>query len=150
MNVDHLPGDLTVPSLGRFACTRCGTVGADVRPELDRTVTPMSRPPGNSPQSASARYLRTAKGKAAMARYKRSAKGKAAISRYKCSAKGKAAAARYQHSPKGKATQERYWLSERGEAAHARTRASKRKAKQANPGPSAPSRESTDARRRGP
>jgi hypothetical protein len=33
MNVDHLPGDLTVPSLGnRMACTKCSTVGADVRP----------------------------------------------------------------------------------------------------------------------
>jgi hypothetical protein len=33
MNVDHLPGDLSVPSLGRrMACTKCGTVGADVRP----------------------------------------------------------------------------------------------------------------------
>jgi hypothetical protein len=33
MNVDHLPGDLTVPSFGaRMVCTTCGTVGADVRP----------------------------------------------------------------------------------------------------------------------
>jgi hypothetical protein len=33
MNVDHLPGDLTVPSLGlRMSCTKCGTVGANVRP----------------------------------------------------------------------------------------------------------------------
>ena len=33
MNVDHLPGNLTVPSLGRLmACIKCGTVGADVRP----------------------------------------------------------------------------------------------------------------------
>jgi hypothetical protein len=33
MNVDHLPGDLSVPSLGRrMACTKCGTVDADVRP----------------------------------------------------------------------------------------------------------------------
>jgi hypothetical protein len=33
VNVDHLPGDLTVPSFGpRMVCTRCGTVGADVRP----------------------------------------------------------------------------------------------------------------------
>jgi hypothetical protein len=33
MNVDHLPGDVTVPSLGRkMVCTKCGTVGAKVRP----------------------------------------------------------------------------------------------------------------------
>jgi hypothetical protein len=33
MNVDHLPGDLTVPSFGpRTVCTECGTIGADVRP----------------------------------------------------------------------------------------------------------------------
>jgi hypothetical protein len=33
MNVDHLAGDLTVPSLGpRMTCAKCGTVGADVRP----------------------------------------------------------------------------------------------------------------------
>ena len=33
MNVDHLPGDLTVPSFGpRMVCTKCGTIGADVRP----------------------------------------------------------------------------------------------------------------------
>jgi hypothetical protein len=33
MNVDHLPDDLSVPSLGqRMACTTCGTIGADVRP----------------------------------------------------------------------------------------------------------------------
>jgi hypothetical protein len=40
MNVDHLPGGLTVPSFGpRMVCTKCGTVGADVRPnwpERDR------------------------------------------------------------------------------------------------------------------
>jgi hypothetical protein len=39
MNVDHLPGDLTVPSLGRrMACIKCGTAGADVRP--NRTDQP--------------------------------------------------------------------------------------------------------------
>jgi hypothetical protein len=28
MNVDHLPGDLTVPSFGpRMVCTKCGMVG---------------------------------------------------------------------------------------------------------------------------
>ena len=44
MNVDHLPGDLTVPSLGRrMACIRCGTVGADAQPKLDRAATTMSR-----------------------------------------------------------------------------------------------------------
>jgi hypothetical protein len=33
MNVDHLPGDLTVPSFGpRMVCTKCGTIGAGVRP----------------------------------------------------------------------------------------------------------------------
>jgi hypothetical protein len=33
MNVDHLPGDVTVPSLGpKMVCTKCGTIGADVRP----------------------------------------------------------------------------------------------------------------------
>jgi hypothetical protein len=33
MNVDHLPGDITVPSLGpKMVCTKCGTIGADVRP----------------------------------------------------------------------------------------------------------------------
>jgi hypothetical protein len=33
MNVDHLPGNLTVPSLGqRMSCIKCGTVGAEVRP----------------------------------------------------------------------------------------------------------------------
>jgi hypothetical protein len=31
--VYHLPGDLTVPSLGpKMACTKCGMIGADVRP----------------------------------------------------------------------------------------------------------------------
>jgi len=33
MNVDHLPGDLTVPSFGpKMVCTKCGTIGADIRP----------------------------------------------------------------------------------------------------------------------
>jgi hypothetical protein len=33
VNVDHLPGALTVPSLSpRMVCTECGTIGADVRP----------------------------------------------------------------------------------------------------------------------
>jgi hypothetical protein len=33
MNVDHLSGDPTVPSFGpKMVCTKCGTVGADVRP----------------------------------------------------------------------------------------------------------------------
>jgi hypothetical protein len=33
VNVDHLSGDLTVPSFGpRMVCTKCGTIGADVRP----------------------------------------------------------------------------------------------------------------------
>jgi hypothetical protein len=38
VNVDHLPGDLTVPSFGpKMVCTMCGTIGADVRPNwLDR------------------------------------------------------------------------------------------------------------------
>jgi hypothetical protein len=33
MNVDHLPGSLTLPSFGpRMVSTKCGTIGADVRP----------------------------------------------------------------------------------------------------------------------
>ena len=33
MNVDHLPGDLTVPSFGpRMVCTKRGIIGADARP----------------------------------------------------------------------------------------------------------------------
>ena len=33
VNVDHLSGYLTVPSFGpKMVCTRCGTIGADVRP----------------------------------------------------------------------------------------------------------------------
>jgi hypothetical protein len=33
LNVDHLPGDLTVPSFGsHIVCTKCGTIGADARP----------------------------------------------------------------------------------------------------------------------
>jgi hypothetical protein len=33
VNVEHLSGDVTVASLGRrMVCTRCGAVGADVRP----------------------------------------------------------------------------------------------------------------------
>ena len=33
MNVDHLRGDATVPSIGpRMVCTKCGMIGADVRP----------------------------------------------------------------------------------------------------------------------
>jgi hypothetical protein len=33
MNVDHVPGDLTVPSFGpKTVCTKRGTIGADVRP----------------------------------------------------------------------------------------------------------------------
>jgi DNA-directed RNA polymerase subunit RPC12/RpoP len=33
VKVDHLRGDLTVLSFGpRMVCTKCGTVGADVRP----------------------------------------------------------------------------------------------------------------------
>jgi hypothetical protein len=33
MNVDHLLGDLTVPSFGpRMVCTNCGAIGADARP----------------------------------------------------------------------------------------------------------------------
>ena len=33
LNVDHLPDHLTIPSFkARMACTKCGTVGADVRP----------------------------------------------------------------------------------------------------------------------
>jgi hypothetical protein len=33
LNVDHLPGDLAVKSFEpRMVCTKCGTIGADVRP----------------------------------------------------------------------------------------------------------------------
>ena len=33
MNVDHLSGDLTVPSFGpRMVCTLCGIIRADARP----------------------------------------------------------------------------------------------------------------------
>ena len=33
MNVDHLPGDLNVPSFGpKMVCTKCGKVRPDVRP----------------------------------------------------------------------------------------------------------------------
>jgi hypothetical protein len=33
LNVDHLAGDLTIPSFGpRVVCTKCGTIDADVRP----------------------------------------------------------------------------------------------------------------------
>jgi hypothetical protein len=33
MHVDHLPGDLVVPLFGpRMVCTKCGTIGVDVRP----------------------------------------------------------------------------------------------------------------------
>ncbi len=33
LNVDHLPGDLTISSFGpRMVCTKCGMIGADVRP----------------------------------------------------------------------------------------------------------------------
>jgi ribosomal protein S27AE len=40
MNVDHLPGDLTVPSFGpRMVCTKCGTIGADARPNWKERAT---------------------------------------------------------------------------------------------------------------
>jgi hypothetical protein len=33
VNVEHLSGNVTVASLGRrMVCTKCGTIGADVRP----------------------------------------------------------------------------------------------------------------------
>jgi hypothetical protein len=33
VNADHWPGDLTVKSFEpRMVCTKCGTIGADVRP----------------------------------------------------------------------------------------------------------------------
>jgi hypothetical protein len=39
MNVDHLPGHVTVPSFGpKMVCTKCGTIGADARPNW-REVT---------------------------------------------------------------------------------------------------------------
>lgn len=40
VNVDHEPGEITVPSfLGRFRCTRCGARADDVRPNwIERGV----------------------------------------------------------------------------------------------------------------
>jgi hypothetical protein len=39
MNVDHLAGDLTVPSLGpRMLYTKCGMTGADARPNWKERV----------------------------------------------------------------------------------------------------------------
>jgi hypothetical protein len=39
MNVDHLSGDLTVPSFGpRMVCTKCGMIGAEVRPNWRERV----------------------------------------------------------------------------------------------------------------
>jgi hypothetical protein len=39
MNVDHLPGDLTVKSFEpKMVCTKCGAIGADARPNW-REVT---------------------------------------------------------------------------------------------------------------
>jgi hypothetical protein len=33
INADHWPADLTVPSFGpKMVCTKCGTIGPDVRP----------------------------------------------------------------------------------------------------------------------
>jgi hypothetical protein len=47
VNVDHLPGDLTVSSLGpRMVCTKCGTVGADVRPNW------LEKPEGKASQAS--------------------------------------------------------------------------------------------------
>jgi hypothetical protein len=41
MNVDHLPGDLTVPSfILRMVCTKCGIVGADVSPDWPERERP--------------------------------------------------------------------------------------------------------------
>jgi ribosomal protein S27AE len=41
MNVDHLPGDVTVRSFGpRMVCTKCGTIGADVRPNWRERARP--------------------------------------------------------------------------------------------------------------
>jgi hypothetical protein len=39
MNMDHLPDHMTVPSFGpRMVCTKCGTIGADVRPNWREVV----------------------------------------------------------------------------------------------------------------
>jgi hypothetical protein len=44
MNVDHLAGDLTEPSFGpRMVCTKCGTIGADARPNW-REPDPFRQP----------------------------------------------------------------------------------------------------------
>jgi hypothetical protein len=61
MNVDHLPGDVTVPSFGpRMVCTRCGTIGADVRPS--RMVW-LARPDMCAvPADAPAGFLRAIRG----------------------------------------------------------------------------------------
>jgi hypothetical protein len=33
VNVDHWPGDMQIPLFGpRMVCTKCGTIGADLRP----------------------------------------------------------------------------------------------------------------------
>jgi hypothetical protein len=41
INVDHLPADLTVKSFEpRMVCTKCGTVGADVRPNWRERARP--------------------------------------------------------------------------------------------------------------
>jgi hypothetical protein len=40
LSVDHLSGDLTVPSFGpRMVCTKCGTIGADGAPKLAGEAT---------------------------------------------------------------------------------------------------------------
>jgi hypothetical protein len=56
MNVDHLPRDLTLPSFGpKIVCTKCGTIGADVRPnwrERER-LAPMLAPVGRHMAAAS-------------------------------------------------------------------------------------------------
>jgi hypothetical protein len=40
-NVDHLPGDPTVPTFGpRMVCTRRGIIGADARPHWHEQSTP--------------------------------------------------------------------------------------------------------------
>ena len=43
MNVDPLSGDLTVPSFGpRMVCTKCGTMGAEARPNWRAPPDPFS------------------------------------------------------------------------------------------------------------
>jgi hypothetical protein len=44
MNADHMPDDTPIRPLGsRMVCTKCGHVGADVRPDWSPHVNTVSR-----------------------------------------------------------------------------------------------------------